>query len=173
MFPWGSNVPRHPLANVINTVRDGQWMAHAIGLAKMRVDGFVSMDAYQDGGTLTTKPLVFDGERLEVNVRAPERPFGAERNPPTPYGTFAVEILDHAGKIIEPFSAERCDTFTGDELRHTVTWNGSPDLAALAGETVTLRFHQHNAALYAFQFVRPDTRQSPANLHAPGAKGTA
>ena len=56
----GSNVPGHPMANVINTERDGQWMAHAIGLAKMRLDGFVSMDAYQGGGTLTTKPLVFD-----------------------------------------------------------------------------------------------------------------
>ena len=170
--PMGSNAPGHPLANVINTVRDGQWMAHAIGLAKMRVDGFVSIDAYREGGTLTTKPLVFDGERLEVNVRAPERPFGVERTPPTPYGTLSVELLDRAGRTIEPFSAERCDTFTGDQLRHTLTWNGSPDVTALAGETVALRFHQRNAALYAFQFVRPGTRQSPANLLAPGAKGT-
>ena len=168
----GSNAPGHPLANVINTVRDGQWMAHAIGLATMRVDGFASMDGYQEGGTLTTKPLVFNGERLEVNVRAPERPFGVERTPPTPYGTFAVEILDRKGRTIEAFSAKRCDTFTGDALRHTVTWNGSPDVTALAGETVRLRFHQRNAALYAFQFVRRDARQSPANLLAPGAKGT-
>ena len=89
-----------------------------------------------------------------------------------PYGTLSVEILDRAGTTIEPFSAERCDTFTGDELRHTLTWNGSPDVTALAGETVALRLHQRNAALYAFQFVRPGTRQSPANLLAPGAKGT-
>ena len=132
----GSNAPGHPLADVINTVRDGQWMAHAIGLATMRVDGFASMDAYREGGTLTTKPLVFNGERLEVNLRAPERPFGVERTPPTPYGTFSVELLDRKGRTIEPFSAVRCDTLTGDELRHTVTWNGSPDVTALAGETV-------------------------------------
>ena len=171
-MPMGSNTPGHPMANVINTVRDGQWMAHAIGLAKMRLDGFVSMDAYQGGGTLTTKPLVFDGERLEVNVRAPERPFGAETTPRTPYGTILVEMLDDAGRPIEPYSAAHCDTFTGDELRHTVRWNGNPDLTALAGKTVRLRFHQRNAALYAFQFVRPGTRQSPANLLAPGARGT-
>ena len=169
--PMGSNSPGHPMADVINTVRDGQWMAHAIGLARMRLDGFVSMDAYQDGGTLTTRPLVFEGDHLQVNVRAPEKPFGADRFPPTAYGTFDVEILDHAGRPLEPFSLARCDTFTGDKLRHTVTWNGSPDLSALAGETVSLRFHQRNAALYAFQFANEDTGQSMANLLAPGARG--
>lgn len=169
--PMGSNVTGHPMADVINTERDGQWMAHAIGLAKMRVDGFVSMDAYQDGGTLTTRPLTFEGNHLQVNVRAPEKPFGADRSPTTPYGTFDVEILDLAGRPIGPFTLAHCDTFTGDELRHTVTWNGSPDLAALAGETVSLRFHQRNAALYAFQFVNENAGQSPANLLAPGAKG--
>ncbi len=167
----GSNSPGHPMADVINTVRDGQWMAHAIGLAKMRLDGFVSMDAYQDGGMLTTRPLVFEGDHLQVNVRAPEKPFGDDRFVPSPYGTFDVEILDLAGKPLEPFSLAHCDTFTGDKLRHTVTWNGSPDLTALAGEAVSLRFHQRNAALYAFQFVNENTRQSMANLLAPGARG--
>ena len=82
-----------------------------------------------------------------------------------------MEILNNEGRIIEPFSSERCDSFAGDELRHTVTWSGSPDVTALAGENVRLRFHQRNAALYAFQFAKPGTRQSPANMLAPGARG--
>ncbi len=169
--PMGSNTPDHPLADVINTIRDGQWMAHAIGLAKMRLDGFASIDAYHETGTLTTKPLVFDGERLEVNVRAPDKPFGAEETPGTPYGTLSAEILDRGGRTIEPFSVERCDTFTGDALRHTVTWNGSPDVSPLAGETLALRFHLRNAALYSFQFVKAGPLKSPARLLAPGTKG--
>ena len=170
--PMGSNVPGHPLADVINTERDGQWMAHAIGLAKMRLDGFVSMDAYQDGGTLTTKPLAFDGQRLEINVRAPERPFGAERNPPSTYGRFSVEILDDAGRPIEPYSADRCDAFTGDELRHTVTWNGSPRTHRPRGEgPFVSAFTSATPPCIHSNSSGPGTRQSPANLLAPGARG--
>ena len=169
--PMGSNVPGHPLSGVINTIRNGQWMAHAIGLARLRLDGFVSMDAYEGGGVLTTKTMVFRGRRLEVNVRAPAAPFGEQLRPTSPYGAFDVSILDDAGSPIEGYSSDRCDTFTGDERRHVVTWGGNERVDALAGRPIRLRFHLRNAALYAFQFIPDGARQSPANLLSPGARG--
>lgn len=169
--PMGSNVPGHPLSGVINTIRNGQWMAHAIGLAKLRLDGFASMDAYEGGGVLTTKTMVFRGRRLEVNVRAPAAPFGKQLRPASPYGAFDVSILDDAGRPIEGYSSDRCDTFTGDERRHVVTWGGNDRVDALAGRPIRLRFHLRNAALYAFQFIQDGARQSPANLLSPGARG--
>ena len=169
--PMGSNVPSHPLSGVINTIRNGQWMAHAIGLAKLRLDGFASMDAYEGGGVLTTKTMVFRGRRLEVNVRAPAAPFGQQLRPASPYGAFDVSILDDAGRPIEGYSSDRCDTFTGDERRHVVTWGGNDRVDALAGRPIRLRFHLRNAALYAFQFIQDGARQSPAHLLSPGARG--
>lgn len=169
--PMGSNVRGHPLAGVVNTIRNGQWMSHAIGLARLRLDGFASMDAYEDGGVLTTKPMVFGGRRLEVNVRAPAAPFGGQPRPASPYGAFDVAILDDGGRPIEGYSSDRCDTFTGDERRHVVTWAGNERIDALAGRPIRLRFHLRNAALYAFQFIQDAARQSPANLLSPGARG--
>ena len=169
--PMGSNVPGHPLSGVINTIRNGQWMAHAIGLAKLRLDGFASMDAYEGGGVLTTKTMVFRGRRLEVNVRAPAAPFGQQLRPASPYGAFDVSILDDAGRPIEGYSSDRCDTFAGDERRHVVTWGSNERVDTLAGRPIRLRFHLRNAALYAFQFIKDGARQSPANLLSPGARG--
>lgn len=41
-----------------------------------------------------------------------------------------------------------------DNLSHTVTWNGDPDLSRLKGQPVYLRFQLKNADLYSFQ-IRP------------------
>ena len=43
----------------------------AIGVATMRLDGFVSLDGCGPDSSVTTRPLRFAGDRLEVNVRAP------------------------------------------------------------------------------------------------------
>jgi hypothetical protein len=40
---------------------------HAIGLAHLRLDGFVALAAGEQQGTVTTRPFVLEGSRLEVN----------------------------------------------------------------------------------------------------------
>ena len=59
-----------------------------IGLAIMRLDGFVSADADYSGGELTTRLLSFEGDKLEVNVDT-----GGG-------GVLQVEVLDEAGTPI-------------------------------------------------------------------------
>jgi len=111
----------------------------AICLAKLRLDGFVSLDAGEQVGTLLTKPLRIDGKRLFVNLDAPE-------------GEVRAEVLDAAGRPVAGFDSRRCVPATGDHLRAEIRWEGGADLASLAGEDIRLRFTVRRGSLYAFWF---------------------
>jgi hypothetical protein len=112
----------------------------SIGLATWPLDRFVSVDAPARGGTLTTIPIRFTGQRMVINARAQ----GA--------GRLEAELLDSAGRPLKDWS--RSDPFTGDSLRHTVTFDGRSDLSKLAGKTIMLRFRLQNASLFSFGFRR-------------------
>ena len=115
-----------------------------IGLAKLRLDGFVSIDAGAEEGTLTTRPLVFLGDTLVVNANAKS-------------GSLVVEALDPKGNIIEGFAGGDCTPITTDSVRHVVTWRGNPDCHLLQAQPIRLRFHFKSAKLYAFE---PKTRRN-------------
>jgi hypothetical protein len=138
----------------------------------MRLDGFVSMEGYEPEGTLTPRRFLLEGDRLIVNARAPEKPWGARSVLDTPYGRLRVELLDAGMRVVSGYTAADCDPFTGDDVRHVVTWNDDPDLASVAGTPVRLRFHLNNAALYSFR-IGGDSAPGPfdLNLHAPGNRG--
>ena len=110
----------------------------SIGLAKWKLDRFVSVDGPAEGGTLTTIPLVFSGERLEVNALVKDG------------GRLAVEISNAAGRPIEGF--ELSEPITGDHLRQPVTWHGDKSVSNLRGKPVSLKFHLRGAELYSFAF---------------------
>ncbi|MDC0935544.1 hypothetical protein OAS39_04595 [Pirellulales bacterium] len=122
-----------------------------IGLAKLRLDGFVSIvdDAGPGPGTLTTKPLTTSGQSLVVNADAKS-------------GSIQVEILDSAGVPVPGFGKADSDPITGDDVRHVVTWNGKCSLAALGGGPFSLKFHVEGAALYSFVFSGPGVGPSEA-----------
>jgi hypothetical protein len=102
-----------------------------------RVDGFVSANA-PGNGELLTKPLVFNGSELSLNILSK----GASR----------VEVQDADGKAIPGFSLEDCTPITGDHVDHTVAWKGGT-LASLPGKPVQLKFELQQADLFALQFV--------------------
>lgn len=112
----------------------------SIGLATWRLDGFVSINANTDTGTLTTKPLTFSGDRLVINGEVAG-------------GQIAVELLDEGDRPIEGFEAVSCVPFKGDSVRHEMAWKGGGDLAALSDKPVKLRFHMNRARLYSFAFA--------------------
>ena len=169
-MPMGATATDHPLRDIANTVQDGQRMGHAIGLARMRLDGFASMDGGEEGGSLTTRPLLFDGNRLLVNARAPEEAFSGSNDVHAPYGTLDVELLDAQGRPVAGYTRKDCDTFTGDELNHTVTWCGRSAIEGMT-EPARLRFYLTNAALYAFQFSDATPARNLANPLCPGCRG--
>src|SRR5439155_27321259 len=100
----------------------GTKFSGGIGLATWKLDRFVSADGASRGGTLTTVPLVFSGERLEVNVRV------------KPGGSVTVQLLDSAERPIQGFG--RSGSVRGDHLRAPVVWPGSRKLAELRGRPV-------------------------------------
>ena len=117
----------------------------SIGLAKLRLDGFLSLDAGEEDGVLITKTLTFTGESLVINADAHE-------------GFVRVELLDPFERSIPGFAVNDCDTFTGDDVRHTVTWKGKSGLGQLMQKGsdgfggVKLRLALRKAKLYSFKF---------------------
>ena len=111
--------------------------------ARLRLDGFLSADAPEDGGTFTTPPLTFNGRQLELNVDT-----GGG-------GWVEVEIQSSNGRALAGFSRRDCDVIRGNSTRKVITWNGSPDCSAAAGKTVRLRVAMRSTKLYAFQFTDP------------------
>jgi hypothetical protein len=121
------------------------------GMVVQRLDGFVSADAGYEGGQLTTPPIVFSGDRLELNVDC------------SAAGDCRVEILGDDGGPVEGFALSDADMIRGNFIRKTVTWReGDADVGDLAGRPLRLRFVMRACKLFAFEFVRGDKRRSPA-----------
>jgi len=111
----------------------------SIGLATWRLDGFVSINANRNPGTLTTKRLRFSGDRLIVNANAAG-------------GELAIALLDEDGIPIPGFALDECVPFQGDSVRHEIAWKGGPSCAGPACRLVRLSFRMRNARLYSFAF---------------------
>ena len=136
---------------------DGYWEGTYTSVRRytLRVDGFVSVNAPFSGGEIVTKPIVFDGGNLALNVET-----GAA-------GSIQVEIQDVEGRPIDGYTLDECPEIFCDELRYIVRWRyQGGDVRALAGRPVRLRFMLRDADLYSFQFVpyepepeRPDVTQ--------------
>ncbi len=90
-------------------------------VAFLRRDGFASMDAGEESGYLTTRPVTFKGKYMSVNVNAPK-------------GELKVEVLDCNDQVIEPFSMKNCIPITADKTLVPVTWKGVRDLFAVSGK---------------------------------------
>ncbi len=98
----------------------GMYTGASIGLATLRRDGFASMGAGATTGTLTTRPVAFNGAHLFVNVNAPQ-------------GSLKAEVLNEAGKVIEPYTVGNCEAIKADSTRTRVQWKAQPIWRACAG----------------------------------------
>ncbi len=145
IYYTGMNIPQHEkrLPRIRGT-----------GLAFIGKDRWVGQQAGPEGGYLLTRQFIIEGDRLMVNcrcqVKRPATGFGGliraellqepvEHNPASPY---------------QGFSMEDCDPVeVTDNPEQTMTWNGSPDLSALRGKPVYIRFFLRNATLYTFHMV--------------------
>ena len=94
------------------------------------------------GGELITKPIRFDGARLEINFAT------------SAAGGLRVEIQDAGGKPIPGFALADCDVQFGDQADRLVSWKSKSDVSQLAGKTVRLRIELKDADLFAFRFPK-------------------
>jgi len=108
----------------------------------LRLDGFVSVWAPLAGGEVLTKPLLFEGGHLALNLETS----GA--------GHVQVELQDATGQPLPGYTLAECPLIRGDTGRHIVRWKEKGgDVRPLAGRPIRLRFVLRDADLYAFQFV--------------------
>lgn len=128
-----------------------------INLAILRRDGFASMEAGDETGTLETRPVTFQGRHLFVNLDAPK-------------GELKVEILDAEGKAIAPFTVDNCIPVTADKAKIKVEWKGVSELSRLQAKPVRFRFHLKRGALYAF-WVSPERSGASNGYVASGGPG--
>ena len=145
-FSGRAGVPGSPSSGVCCT-----------GLAYLRRDGFASMDAGEEEGTLTTRPVSFAGESMFVNVDTTE-------------GELLVEVLDERGTVIPSFGKGSCTPIRSDSTMRAVRWEEANTLSGLAGRPVKFRFHLRRGRVYSF-WVSPNNRDGSQGYVAAGGPG--
>ncbi|MEI6072677.1 MAG: glycosyl hydrolase family 32 [Verrucomicrobiae bacterium] len=133
----------------------GMYDRGSTGVAFLRRDGFASLNAGKEPGTLTTRPVTFSGNRLFVNADAEK-------------GRLRAEILDENGQPISPFTKANCQPVTSDGTIQPVRWNGAEDLSSVAGRPVRIRFELENGKLYSFWVSADKTGRSDGYVAAGG-----
>lgn len=121
----------------LETERVAQRRAAAIGLGRIRQDGFVSLDASAAEGRLLSKPLRCDGEKLVVNARVAD-------------GYVGAALLTEDGNPISGFTRADCNRFSGDRVSHVITWGDRAELSSLRGSMVRVEIFLSRAELYSY-----------------------
>jgi hypothetical protein len=103
-----------------------------MGVATLRVDGFVSLEAGAMGGELITEPLPAAGRELWMNGRT------------VGDGLIAIDLLD---RDLRPLPGDEM-VFRGDACAQPLTFGGSRRLPVTADGTIRLRIYLERAALY-------------------------
>ena len=108
-----------------------------------RLDRFVSAEApYEREATLTSRPLIFAGKKLVLNVDTHAS------------GWLQVGLRHADGSAIPGFGLDECVYVNGNELQYIVEWvNKGTDVSSLAGQPVQLVVRLRGANLYALQFT--------------------
>ncbi len=114
-----------------------------ICLATLRKDGFVSIEAPEEG-FLLTRPLKHPGGRLHINAKTSAK------------GSVRVAVRRGDGELdgqwLPEWDYDRTRTFTGDSTNQVMEWSGMEDLESLKGKSIRLQFQLREAHLYSFWF---------------------
>ena len=136
---------------------NGMYANGAVGLAKLRRDGFASLQARFPGASVTTRLLQFSGKRLFMNAN-------------TVGAGLRVECRDVNNQPLPGFAAADCIPFVGNATSVEIRWKGA-DLASLAGRPVRFRFQMDRGDLYAFWVTDAADGDSHGFRGAGGPRG--
>jgi len=135
-----------------HSLEDERWGDAAIGLARLRLDGFVSLFSNKPNACIVTK--AFQCAHGELVLNADSR-----------RGSLSVEVLSEEGHPITGYTRAGCkvdlsthpyhsslgQTEGGDSVRGFVSWADDRRLSDLAGRAIRLRIYLQNCHLYALQ----------------------
>jgi len=125
------------MADLRAKIKSGEWAPiSSIGLAKLRRDGFVSLDADNQGGSVLTKPFVMPAGELHVNVDAS-------------FGEVWVKVTDDKKPSLE--GVNRSNSIKGDHTDIVVPFDKGK-IKNLAGQMIRLQISAINAKIYSFWF---------------------
>jgi hypothetical protein len=124
-----------------------------VGLAKIRRDGFASLQATEQEGTVLTHPMTWPKAELAVNVDCRRN---IKSHPKYYSGHLRVAVVDEQGKDIDGYTGDDCQVIQGnssveDECAVTICWENGRKLAELAGQSIAFRFMLQDAHLYGFK----------------------
>lgn len=124
-----------------NAAKCGLYTNGATGLAKLRRDGFMSMDG--NGRLLTRKIIFTDKKELHINAE----------------GSVSVKIIDENGNV-----TAKSNEFNGDSTNARLSFENF-DIASVNGRPIRLEF-EVRGSLYSFGFT--DDRGDFGGAHAAG-----
>ena len=118
-------------------------MASRVSRAVFKRDRIVGIEAGDEPGRFSTRPLSFEGGRLLVNLE-----------PTGPHPELRVQLLDPTdGSPIEGYTFEKCHPITSDDLDGAVTWKGRDGIGPeVSREAACLHFTLRDVRIYAFEF---------------------
>ncbi len=120
----------------------------AIGIATLRIDGFCSMHAGEGEGWLITRREKMESPGVEINAAT------------GPDGYVRAELLDLRNRVIPGFSLQDCLPFSGDSIRHRLSWRTNQFPGGWKNSPKKIRFFLKNADLYSYVPASPDTGPS-------------
>ncbi len=109
----------------------------AICLATLRRDGFVSLDAGESEGALTTAPFCWEGERLYLNAEAEN-------------GEIRCELLDKTGQPLPGYGREDSIPLNKDSVYLPVAWRDRKSMPSWTENPIQLRIWLREARLYSY-----------------------
>lgn len=114
-------------------------MFDATGLVRIRQECIAGMHANAvRQGIMITRPLLSEGSKLVINAQCGSK------------CATDVEVVDAMDQVIPGFSREDCDSFSGDEINHTVSWRGKSDMGFIKDERCILSRRTRGFASSAF-----------------------
>jgi len=114
------------------------WGAYGIGLAKLRRDGFASLDAGGEVGKITTRPMTFEGKKLFINADIAKD------------GWVKAAILTSESQPVALYGLDDSVALTEDTTKGQMVWKSKEELVPPGDEHLRLVFQLKNAKLYSF-----------------------
>lgn len=114
-----------------------RWPIH-IGLAKLRRDGFASLNAGATPGQIVTRPLTFAGKNLLVNADVADG------------GWVKAGVLSRNSQPVAGHELENAVPLTQNTTKGRMTWKAQEKLPSLEEDHLRIQFQLKNAKLYSF-----------------------
>lgn len=160
----------HPVNGILNVVNDEiyfyfsaftgispnfgfhKYSGGNLCLATLRRDGFVSLDAKEEGYVQTEK-LEYNGDLLFVNADSSN-------------GVLYCEVLDENGNVIEGYSKSDCKPVSIDNTKINIKWVGNNRLPK--NKIISLKFYLEQSELYSFWISDHEEGKSYGYMAAGG-----